>query len=106
MGVPLDLSVDLGQASLMSLLAGGFLAALLHAALPTHWLPFAAVARAQGWPAPVALGVTAAAGLAHIASTAMVGSLLTLAGGAVPAVTAVLPYAAAAVLMGLGLWRL
>lgn len=106
MGLPLDLSGDLTQASLLSLVGGGFLAALLHAALPTHWLPFVAVGRAQGWSRPVVLAVAALAGLAHILSTAAVGSMLTVAGELAPWLTHAMPYAAAAVLAGFGLWYL
>ena len=40
---------DLEQPVLLSLLGGGFVAAFLHAVLPTHWLPFVLVGRAQGW---------------------------------------------------------
>ena len=32
---------------LLALLGGGFATAFLHAALPTHWLPFVLVGRAQ-----------------------------------------------------------
>ena len=106
MGLPLDLSGDLSQASLLSLVGAGFLASLLHAVLPTHWLPFVAVGRAQGWSTAITLTVTVLAGLAHIASTAIVGSLLTLAGGVAPWITALMPFAAAAVLLAFGLWYL
>ena len=106
MALPLDLSGDLSQASLLSLVGGGFLAALLHAALPTHWLPFVAVGRAQGWSGAVTLAVAALAGAAHILSTAVVGSLLTVAGEMAPWLTHVMPYAAAAVLAGFGVWYL
>lgn len=106
MGLPLDLSGDLSQASLLSLVGAGFLASLLHAVLPTHWLPFVAVGRAQGWSTAVTLTVVVLAGLAHIASTAVVGSLLTLAGGVAPWVTTLMPFAAAAVLLAFGLWYL
>ena len=44
---------------LSSLLGGGFVAAFLHAALPTHWLPFTLVGRAQGWRASRVLAVVA-----------------------------------------------
>ena len=68
------------QSVLLSLLGGGFVAAFLHAALPTHWLPFTLVGRAQGWrPRRILLTVTAA-GLAHIATTAAVGGLIVAAG--------------------------
>ncbi len=106
MTLPLDLSGDLSQASLLSLAGAGFVAALLHAALPTHWLPFVAVGRAQGWRTPTILGLAALAALAHIASTAVIGSLLTLAGSAAPWINQMLPTLSALVLFGFGLWYL
>ena len=106
MGPSLDLSGDLTQASLLSLVGAGFLASLLHAVLPTHWLPFVAVGRAQGWSRAITLTVVVLAGLAHIASTAIVGSILTLAGGLAPWVTHAMPFLAAAVLLAFGLWYL
>ncbi len=106
MALPLDLSGDLGQASVASLAATGFLAALVHAALPTHWLPFVAVGRAQGWRTATVASVAALAALAHIGSTALVGSALTAVGAAIPVVTRLMPYAAAAVLLAFGLWYL
>lgn len=80
------------------LLAGGFMAAFLHAALPTHWLPFALISRAQGWNSGATFACVAAAGLAHILSTGLVGGLIVLAGlaleewveGVLPLVSAVL----------------
>lgn len=87
-----------------SLLAGGFVAALLHAALPTHWLPFVLVGRAQGWGAGASLGIAALAAVAHIASTALVGGLIAWAGTALgEGVEAALPYVGAAILGVLGL---
>ena len=106
MGLPLDLSGDLTSTSLLSLIGAGFVASLLHAALPTHWLPFVAVGRAQGWRTPAILALAAVAALAHIASTAVVGSLLTLAGTMAPWITGLLPTLSAAVLFGFGLWYL
>ena len=67
---------DLEQPVLMSLLAGGFAAAFLHAAMPTHWLPFVLVGRAQRWSLPRTLGAVTTAGLAHIGSTAGASNLL------------------------------
>lgn len=64
----------------LSLIGGGFLTALLHAALPTHWLPFVLVARAQGWSATRLSLVTGLAALAHIATTALAGLLIVGAG--------------------------
>ena len=67
------------QTMLLSLLGAGFATAFLHAALPTHWLPFALVGRAQRWSANQVLAVVAVAGLAHVAVTAAVGSLIVMA---------------------------
>lgn len=71
---------DLQQPVLLSLLGGGLAAAFLHAALPTHWLPFVLVGRAQGWSLARNLAAVTAAGLAHVASTVFVGSLIVAAG--------------------------
>ncbi|MFN4288508.1 MAG: hypothetical protein ACK4E3_08440 [Brevundimonas sp.] len=90
-------------------LAGAFAAALLHAGLPTHWLPFVLVGRGQGWSAARILGVTAVAATAHIASTALIGSLIALIGVALDhLIDGLLPMLTAALLAGFGLvylWR-
>lgn len=71
---------DLQQPVLLSLLGAGFVTAFLHAALPTHWLPFVLVGRGQRWTLPQVLTSVATAGLAHILSTAVVGGLIVAAG--------------------------
>lgn len=71
---------DLQQPVLLSLLGAGFATAFLHAALPTHWLPFVLVGRGQRWSLPQVLTAVATAGLAHILSTAVVGGLIVAAG--------------------------
>jgi len=71
---------DLQQPVLLSLLGAGFVTAFLHAALPTHWLPFVLVGRGQRWTLPQVLTAVATAGLAHILSTAVVGGLIVAAG--------------------------
>ena len=94
-------SPDLERDVLLSLLGGGFVAAFLHAALPTHWLPFVLVGRAQRWSLPKTLSAVATAGLAHIATTALVGGLIVAAGvaldrwiaGLLPNLSAVLLFA-------------
>lgn len=94
---------DLEQPILLSLLGGGFAAAFLHAALPTHWLPFVLVGRAQRWSLARSLLAVTAAGLAHIASTAVVGSLIVAAGLALDVVVAgLLPYLSAILLFAFG----
>lgn len=94
---------DLEQPVLWSLLGGGFVAAFLHAALPTHWLPFVLVGRAQRWSLTKNLLAVVAAGLAHIASTVVVGSLIVAAGMALDEIVAgLLPHLSAILLFGFG----
>ena len=62
------------------MLGAGFVTAFLHAALPTHWLPFVLVGRGQRWTLPQVLTAVATAGLAHILTTAVVGGLIVAAG--------------------------
>lgn len=91
----------------VSLVGGGLITALLHAALPTHWLPFVLVARAQGWSAARLSFVTGLAALAHIASTALVGLLIVGAGLALESwVQGLAPRLAAACLAVFGLYYL
>lgn len=94
----------MGEALFGSILTTGFVAALLHAALPTHWLPFVLVGRAQGWTRRKTLAVTALAGGGHILSTVVLAVLLMTAGVALEdrfglALTRI----AGAVLIGFGL---
>ena len=94
---------DLPQPVLLSLLGFGFVTAFLHAALPTHWLPFVLVGRAQRWSLPRLLGAVTAAGLAHILTTAAVGGLIVAAGLAMDQwVGGLLPYLSAALLFLFG----
>jgi len=94
---------DLEQPVILSLLGAGFVTALLHAALPTHWLPFVLVGRAQRWDLPRVLGAVTAAGLAHIVTTAAVGGLVVAAGLAMdPWLAGQLPNLAAVLLFAFG----
>ena len=98
---------DLQQPVLISLLGGGFVAAFLHAAMPTHWLPFVLVGRAQRWSLGRVMAVAVTAGLAHIASTALVGSLIVAAGLALNAwIGGLLPHLSAALLFVFGAFYL
>jgi len=54
----------------------GFTVAFLHAAIPTHWLPFVLVSRARGWQPSKTLGVVLLAGMGHIALTTLLGLLI------------------------------
>jgi hypothetical protein len=63
-----------------SVAATGFAVAFLHAALPTHWLPFVLVGRAQRWTTGRTLGVTLLAGLGHVGLTILLGLAVVAAG--------------------------
>ena len=65
---------------MLNLLTGCLLLSLLHAAIPNHWAPVLAVARAERWPLRRAVGVTMVAGLAHVLSTVLLGLALGLLG--------------------------
>lgn len=98
---------DLEQPVFLSLLGVGFATAFLHAALPTHWLPFVLVGRGQRWSLPQVLGAVAAAGLAHIASTAVVGGLIVAAGLVMDQwISGLLPWASAGLLFLFGAFYL
>lgn len=75
-------SASVTSAFFASIAATGFMVAFLHAALPTHWLPFVLVGRAQKWSAGRTLGVTLLAGLGHVALTILLGLVLVIAGQA------------------------
>ncbi|MCX7920083.1 MAG: hypothetical protein N3A72_10865 [bacterium] len=54
--------------------------AAVHAMIPTHWLPFILVARAQQWTLRKMLSVVSLAGLGHVGSTTVVGFLIAWIG--------------------------
>jgi nickel/cobalt exporter len=62
------------NAQLYSLLVGAFLASLLHAVMPTHWLPFVLMGRARRWGMVRTLQVTALGGTCHILVTCLLGA--------------------------------
>lgn len=96
-----------GDALVASVLAAGFLAALMHAALPTHWLPFVLVGRGQGWSLNRTLRATLLAGGAHVGLTVLVGLALVGVGMSLDErFDGVLRWASGGALLALGLWYL
>lgn len=61
----------------------GFTIAFLHAAIPTHWLPFVLAGRVQRWSRGKTLLVTAVCGSGHVLFTAALGVLVAWLGIAV-----------------------
>ncbi len=59
---------------LLPFLITGLTVAVLHAAIPTHWLPFVLAAKAQRWPYKKLIAVLSIAGLGHILTTIVLGA--------------------------------
>ena len=61
---------------MLSVLAGTFILAIIHALIPNHWLPLVAVARAEKWKAKDVTSITFLAALAHVLGTVALGLVL------------------------------
>ena len=95
----------MSSAFLLTLTATGFSVAALHAALPTHWLPFVVIGRARGWSRRRTLGAVALAGGGHILATTVLGVALARFGWEInERFDAAFHWAVAALLVGLGAW--
>lgn len=63
-----------------ALITGSLLLSVLHALIPSHWLPFVTIGHAERWSLRQLLLVTTVAGLAHTISTSLLGLFVSLAG--------------------------
>lgn len=54
----------------------GLTVAVLHASLPTHWLPFVLAARTQKWSYKKTFSILMIAGLGHVVTTTLLGALV------------------------------
>lgn len=63
-----------------SILIGSLTLSMLHALIPSHWLPFVTIGRVEHWSSRQTLLITTIAGLAHTVSTTLLGVLVSLAG--------------------------
>src|SRR5476649_479166 len=68
--------IGMNQALFTTIAITGFSVAFLHAAIPTHWLPFVLVSRARGWSRGKTLAVAAFAGLGHVLVTTALGFVI------------------------------
>lgn len=85
------------------ILLGSLALSLLHAAIPSHWLPLVSLARSEHWTRRRTALVTAAAGAAHTASTILIGVLVGLVGTTLAATYGpVLRHVAPAILVAVG----
>lgn len=90
---------------LLTLTVTGFSVAFLHAAIPTHWLPFVAIGRARGWSRRQILAAVALAGGGHVVATTIFGVGLAGFGFELSErFDEIFHWAVAAILVGLGLW--
>jgi nickel/cobalt exporter len=91
----------------ITLVVTGFTIAFLHAAIPTHWLPFVVAARAQHWKKPKTLAITGAAGAGHVLFTIALGGLVVWGGMAINSrIGRAFPFIAGGALIALGLFYL
>lgn len=95
----------MSSAFLLTLSATGFSVAALHAAIPTHWLPFVMIGRARGWSRRWTLGAVALAGGGHILATTILGVALARFGWEInERYDAAFHWVVAGLLVGLGAW--
>lgn len=95
----------MNSAYLLTLAATGFGVAFLHAAIPTHWLPFVAIGRARGWTQRRTLGAVALAGGGHVLATTALGAGLAWFGFELDhTFEHAFNWGVAALLIGLGAW--
>ncbi|MBC7420717.1 MAG: sulfite exporter TauE/SafE family protein [Bdellovibrio sp.] len=66
--------------SILPVLITGLLIAVLHAAIPTHWLPFVMASRAQKWTWSKTQSILIIAGMGHVIMTTLLGALLFVLG--------------------------
>jgi len=66
--------------SLLPILLTGLMIAVLHAAIPTHWLPFVIASRTQKWSWQKTQSILLIAGLGHVIMTTVIGALIFVLG--------------------------
>jgi nickel/cobalt exporter len=59
---------------------GTFMISILHAIIPSHWLPILSISKSRKWTKRETLRVTFLAGLAHVCSTIVLGLFISYFG--------------------------
>ncbi|MFQ6051667.1 MAG: hypothetical protein ACE5K4_08235 [Candidatus Hydrothermarchaeota archaeon] len=62
--------------SFASLIVATLIVTTIHAIMPTHWLPFVLVGRAQKWSYLKTISITVFAGLGHVSVTTVLGLIV------------------------------
>lgn len=65
---------------MFELFIGSLTLSILHALIPSHWLPFIAIGKTENWSRTETLKVTAVSGFAHVLSTVLIGIIIGLIG--------------------------
>ncbi len=65
---------------MLQVIFSSILLSIVHALIPNHWLPIVAISRAEKWSRSTTLWATALSGIAHIASTILIGIAVGWAG--------------------------
>ena len=65
---------------MITLITAALILSILHGVIPNHWLPVLAISKKEKWDLSETTRVTILAGLAHAASTVLIGVLLALIG--------------------------
>ena len=68
---------------LMTLAGAAVSVGALHTLAPDHWVPFAALARARGWPAGKTARITILCGFGHVTVSVLLGLLALVFGRAI-----------------------
>jgi nickel/cobalt transporter (NicO) family protein len=90
-----------------SIVVTGLTVAFLHAALPTHWLPFVLAGRRQAWSHNKTLTIACIAGSGHVLFTIALGIAIAWFGITLDRLTGgVFPFVAAGILIAFGLYCL
>lgn len=59
--------------SWISLITGAVIISILHALLPSHWLAFVLIGKAQGWHGNKIMKIVLLAGSGHVATITILG---------------------------------
>jgi len=66
--------------SIVQIFLGSLLLSLVHATIPSHWLPIIAIGKAEKWTEKETLTITAITGASHTISTIIIGIIVGLVG--------------------------
>ena len=62
------------------LIISSFILSIIHATITNHWLPVVAIGKVERWSKSTTLWATAISGIAHVASTILIGLVVGWAG--------------------------